>query len=209
MLSKEELEKYLNKVKDGDINSKNIIAKENIKLVHFVVNKYKTPLDKEELVSIGYLALSKAINTYDINKNVSFSTYTIKCIHNEINNKLRKKDEITISLESNDYSDEFNLKELIPCVDSENFILDIETKEILKDIYQQIELLKPLNKQIVELSLGLNGQKQHTLQEIANILNYKSTSSVLFHLQNSFNAIRNELIINGHEINYSKRKKKK
>lgn len=209
MLNKEELIKYFKQVKNGDINAKNIIAKENINLVYFVVNTYHTYLEKDELISLGNLGLAKAINTYDIDKNISFSTYAIKCIRNEINNKLRRKEVINISLESNNLSDEMNLKELIPSPDSENFILDIEYKEIIKDIYSQIEELKPLDKKILELSLGLNGQKKHTLLEIANILNYKSTSTVLSRLKNSFEKIRNQLIIDGHEINYAKKKSKK
>ncbi|MDR0978380.1 MAG: sigma-70 family RNA polymerase sigma factor [Lachnospiraceae bacterium] len=64
----------------------------NRKLVFYVLNRLGNilPGEYEDLVSIGYFALVKAVQNFDESKNMKFSTYAITCIKNELLQELRK-----------------------------------------------------------------------------------------------------------------------
>lgn len=73
-------------------------------LVHYVVNKlFKTmPLsvDREDLVNIGVIGLSEALERYDPYFGIKFETYAIPRIRGAIIDELRKQDWIPRSLRS-------------------------------------------------------------------------------------------------------------
>lgn len=58
-----------------------------MRLVAHIVKKYtSTERDyiNEDLISVGTIGLIKAVDSFDIERNVRFSTYAAKCIDNEI-----------------------------------------------------------------------------------------------------------------------------
>ncbi len=73
-------------------------------LVHYVVNKlFKTMpsnVDREDLVNIGVIGLSEALDRYDPNYGIKFETYAIPRIRGAIIDDLRKQDWIPRSLRS-------------------------------------------------------------------------------------------------------------
>lgn len=72
-----------------NIEERNKLVEENIKLVHYVVGKYFNKYgDTEEFISEGYIGLIKAANAYNKNSQYSFSTLAHKCIYNEISRYL-------------------------------------------------------------------------------------------------------------------------
>ena len=42
------------------------------------------PVSYTHLISIGTIGLIKAINTFDVDKNIKLATYASRCIENEI-----------------------------------------------------------------------------------------------------------------------------
>lgn len=96
--SEEELNIYFRNMKNGDLNARNAIIEHNIKLVINIVikNFYNTPYEINELVSVGLIGLIKSVDTFDINKNVKFITYSVTCIKNEILEFLRKNKKILL-----------------------------------------------------------------------------------------------------------------
>ena len=65
---------------------------DNIGLVYLVVNKkYNKARDKEDLIQEGMLGLHNAVDNFDVNYGVNFSTFAIKCIENQIKTYLRKE----------------------------------------------------------------------------------------------------------------------
>lgn len=71
---------------------KNAIAEENFSLVFYVVKMFQNSgVSYDELVSIAMVGYAKALNAYDTERNVKFSTYSINCIKNEILFFLRKE----------------------------------------------------------------------------------------------------------------------
>lgn len=85
-LTPEEESKYLNLHAIGDKHAKDMLIERNLRLVAHMVKKYNnTGREIDDLISIGTIGLIKAINTFDMNKNVKLSTYAARCIDNPLN----------------------------------------------------------------------------------------------------------------------------
>ena len=99
-LSKEEEEKYLALVAQGDKEAKDILIRHNMRLVAHVVKKYSGAADTDDLISVGSIGLIKAISTYKTGHGTALATYTARCIENEILMLIRsnKKHKNTLSL---------------------------------------------------------------------------------------------------------------
>ena len=101
-LSEEKEKEYLLKSKNGDIKARNILVEHNLRLVAHIIKKYyAVNVDQDDLVSIGTIGLIKAINTFDMDKNIKLSSYASRCIENEILMHFRnlKKSSQNVSLE--------------------------------------------------------------------------------------------------------------
>lgn len=84
-LTAEEEKIYLEKLAEGDEESKNILIERNLRLVAHVCKKYSTTnIDQEDLISIGTIGLIKGINSFDVSKGAKLSTYVSRCIDNAI-----------------------------------------------------------------------------------------------------------------------------
>ena len=80
-LTPEEEQKYLKLHAIGDNHAKDMLIERNLRLVAHMVKKYNnTGREIDDLISIGTIGLIKAINTFDMNKNVKLSTYAARCI---------------------------------------------------------------------------------------------------------------------------------
>ncbi len=82
-LTIEEEKQYLQKLKDGDEEARNILIERNLRLVAHVCKKYSsTKVEQDDLISIGTIGLIKGINSFEPTKNVKLSTYVSRCIDN-------------------------------------------------------------------------------------------------------------------------------
>ena len=99
-LSKENEEKYLALAERGDKDAKDILIRHNMRLVAHIAKKYSGVADTDDLISVGSMGLIKAISTYRSGRGTTLSTYTARCIENEILMLIRsnKKHRNTLSL---------------------------------------------------------------------------------------------------------------
>ena len=100
-LSKEEEEKYLERMKLGDKEARNILIEHNLRLVAHIVKKYEhSKEDSDDLISIGTIGLIKGIDSYSYKHGTRITTYCARCIENEILMYFRsnKKNSKNISL---------------------------------------------------------------------------------------------------------------
>ncbi|WP_423229866.1 RNA polymerase sporulation sigma factor SigK [Desnuesiella massiliensis] len=176
-LDEKEEECYLIKLKNGDLNAKNILVERNLRLVAHIVKKYSYPgKDIDDLISIGTVGLIKAIDSFDYTKGTRLATYAARCIENEIlmlirNNKKSKgevylQDPIGIDKEGNEIS-------LLDVLSSEeDSILEIvESKIQIKKLYNKINSsLHERERLIIEMRYGLIDGKAKTQREIAKLL---------------------------------------
>ena len=87
--SDEEME-LLQRLED-DSSIKQILIERNLGLVVYISRKFEnTGIDIEDLISIGTIGLMKAINSFNIDKNIKLATYASRCIENEILMFLRR-----------------------------------------------------------------------------------------------------------------------
>ncbi len=98
ILSKEEKEELLNKIKNGDDEARNKFINGNLRLVLSVIQRfYGRGENADDLFQIGCVGLIKAIDNFDISQNVQFSTYAVPMIIGEIRRYLRDNNSIRVS----------------------------------------------------------------------------------------------------------------
>ena len=85
ILSDIETQELLIKMQQGDESAREKLIYHNLKLVAYRVNrKFCTvEINHDDLMQIGIIGLIKAIDSFDIEKNIKISTYAIKCIDTE------------------------------------------------------------------------------------------------------------------------------
>ena len=174
-LSNEEAIELLIKAKNNDIESRNKLIEHNIKLVIYIVNKRfsYTNYSKKELVSIGINGIFKAIQNFNINKRINFSTYLAKTITNEILVYMRD-DKINIKNVESIY-EPLIIDEDILLIDILSSDIDLENDYINYVIYRYIdELVVNLpdkKRNVIELYYGFNGNDKMIQEEVGNKLN--------------------------------------
>ena len=175
-LSNEEEQKYILKMKAGDMDARNKLIEHNLRLVVFLAKKYEsTGYDLEDLVSIGSIGLIKGIETYKPDKNIKLATYSSRCIANEILMYIRKnkKRKTEVSLEDalnyDAEGNELHLEDILGTDDNiifDEFSFKLD-KELLK---QELKNLNDREKQIMTLRYGLNETEEYTQKEVAEML---------------------------------------
>lgn len=92
------IEELLLRAQNGDNKARNLIAEENIGLVHSSVRRfYGRGFETEDLFQIGCIGLLKAIQKFDTSFNVKFSTYAVPMIMGEIKRFIRDDGIIKVS----------------------------------------------------------------------------------------------------------------
>ena len=174
-LSSEEEKKYLERLKEGNEEARNILIERNLRLVAHVCKKYSTTkVEQDDLISIGTIGLIKGINSFDSSKGVRLATYVSRCVDNEVlmflrsNKKVnaevyledpigKDKDDNTVTLQEVLENNEKNIED------------EGDLKFKVKKLYEKMkEVLKAREKTILELRFGLGGKKPQTQNEIAD-----------------------------------------
>lgn len=175
-LSEEKEKEYLIKSKNGDIKARNILVEHNLRLVAHIIKKYyAVNVDQDDLVSIGTIGLIKAINTFDMDKNIKLSSYASRCIENEILMHFRnlKKSSQNVSLEDAvDIDKDGNTLKLMDLLSiDDDFADNLDKKLNLQKINKYLtETLTKRELQIINLRYGLNGSKPLTQREVSSIM---------------------------------------
>ena len=177
-LDEEEEKFYLEKLKEGDKEAKEVLIERNLRLVAHIVKKYSFPnKDVDELISIGTVGLIKAIDSFNFSKGTRLATYASRCIENEIlmlfrNNKKQKnevylQEPIGVDKEGNEIC-------LIDVLSSErDSVIDkVESKLEIKSLYRKMkEVLTKREYNIIIMRYGLDDGRNRTQRESAGLLN--------------------------------------
>lgn len=132
---------------------------------------------REELMSIGMVALQKAFMHFDPTKKIKFITFAQRCIDNEIFMYLRKfnKQKLELELDAplmNQDDDKITYLEAIQLLqkfsmDESDMINAIYQQDLLENIHEIMESLSPMDTYILNSSFGLNGEEKMTQRDIA------------------------------------------
>ncbi len=94
----EETTVLIAKSQAGDKKAREILIENNLGLVHHIVKRFAhRGYDSEDLFQIGSIGLMKAIDKFDLNYDVKFSTYAVPMIMGEIKRFLRDDGMIKVS----------------------------------------------------------------------------------------------------------------
>lgn len=174
-LSQEEERKVLEGL-ETDENAKKILIERNLRLVVYIAKKFEnTSVALEDLISVGTIGLVKAINTYDVAKNIKLATYASRCIENEILMQLRRtnklKNEVSIDepLNTDGDGNELLLSDIIG-TDEDVIFKNIERAVDNQLIKESIRKLNKREKIIMELRFGFISGKEKTQKEVADML---------------------------------------
>ena len=97
-LTEKEKIKLLKLIKSGDKKAREKLINGNLRLVLSVIQKFANRGEgPDDLFQIGCIGLIKAIDNFDINQNVRFSTYAVPMIIGEIRRHLRDNNSIRVS----------------------------------------------------------------------------------------------------------------
>ena len=175
-LSTVEEEEMLQKLAQNDENVKKVLVERNLRLVVYISKKFEcTSCGIEDLISIGTIGLMKAINTFDVSKNIKLATYASRCIENEILMYLRRtsklKNEVSIDepLNTDGDGNELLLSDVIG-TDEDIIFKRIEDEVDRKLINESIEKLNGREKNIMELRFGFKSGVEKTQKEVADML---------------------------------------
>lgn len=176
-LSKEEEEKCINKMQEGDTASRNKLIEHNLRLVAHIVKKfdYKN-IDQDDLISVGTIGLIKGVDTFVPNKGNRLTTYCAKCIQNEIlmyfraNNKNNKNISLNEPVGFDKDGNEISILDVVKAP-KPDFIEEINLKDNVRLLKSYLKVLTKREKEIIVKRYGLNGEEEWTQKMIADKLN--------------------------------------
>ena len=98
ILSNEEKNELLKKIKNGDEEARKQFINGNLRLVLSVIQRFNNRGENaDDVFQIGCIGLIKAIDNFDLSQNVQFSTYAVPMIIGEIRRYLRDNNSIRVS----------------------------------------------------------------------------------------------------------------
>ncbi|MBQ7324026.1 MAG: RNA polymerase sporulation sigma factor SigK [Clostridia bacterium] len=175
-LSKEDEERYLQRIAEGDNEAKEILVKHNMRLVAHIAKKYSGAAETDDLISVGSIGLIKAISTYKSGRGTTLSTYTARCIENEIlmlirankkhRNNLSLSDPIGMDKDGNELTLMDLLFEKEDCV-FEEVEHSLQREKLLEQIRR---ILTEREYTILCLRYALKGGIPLPQREVANLL---------------------------------------
>lgn len=175
-LDKEEEEKTFAMLATDPDTARRRLIEHNLRLVVYIARKFdNTGVHIEDLISIGTIGLIKAVNTFNVKKNIKLATYASRCIENEILMHLRRscRQKLEVSLdEPMNIDSDGNELLLSDVLGTEYDVVSREFEdEIDKELLQKaMEKLEPREKEIVTLRYGLYGTEERTQKQVADMM---------------------------------------
>lgn len=161
-----------------DKEARSALIEHNLRLVVYIARKFdNTSVGVEDLISIGTIGLIKAINTFDVDKNIKLATYASRCIENEIlmylrrNSKTRMEVSIDEPLNVDWDGNELLLSDILG-TDDDVISRKLEDEVEITLLGKAINKLSPREQTIIRLRFGLNNAdgKEKTQKEVADLL---------------------------------------
>lgn len=98
LLTNEEKEMLFERIQKGDMEARELYIKGNLRLVLSVIKRFSSSSENaDDLFQIGCVGLMKAVDHFDPDRLVKFSTYAVPMIIGEIRRYLRDNSSIRVS----------------------------------------------------------------------------------------------------------------
>lgn len=156
----------LKKCKAGDLDARNMLVEHNLRLVAHIVKKYaNSENDIDDMISIGTIGLIKAVDSFDIDKNIKLATYASRCIENEILMMLRseKKRSGDIYMQepigTDGEGNEISLMDILSSTEDSPLKQMIDRESVEGLMEAALTVLEPREKMILEKRYGISFEK--------------------------------------------------
>ncbi len=175
-LSKEEELKIIEQLHQGNVEARDKLVEHNLRLVVYIAKKFENSgVNIEDLISIGTIGLIKAVNTFKADKNIKLATYASRCIENEILMHLRKVNQqrLDISLDEPlnvDWDGNELLLSDVLGSDGLEINDNVECEDEKRILHICMDELSNRERLIMNMRFGMDGKKEHTQKEVADIL---------------------------------------
>ncbi|MBO5910067.1 MAG: RNA polymerase sporulation sigma factor SigK [Clostridia bacterium] len=176
-LNKDEENDLVAKMSAGDKDAKIRLIEHNMRLVAHIVKKYSSTAEADDLISAGSIGLIKALNSYNLEKGASLSTYAARCIENEIlmllraNKKHISVDSLDETLGTDSDDNDVSLMDTIPQNDEDGVFFKVNNSLLMETIDNIMK--QKLNQReyfVVKYRYGLGGSPAYTQREVAEML---------------------------------------
>ena len=149
-------EQLLRRAREGDKSAKDALVSANLGLVHHIVKRFiGRGVETEDLFQIGSIGLLKAIEHFNIEFGVQFSTYAVPMIEGEIKRFLRddgmikvsrsiKENGIKISRAVNEYMQQYGKEPTVlelsdmTKLSDEDIVMAMEASNDVESLYKTI-----------------------------------------------------------------------
>ena len=174
--TKEEEEKVMQALRDGDESVREGLIEHNLRLVVYIARKFEnTGVGVEDLISIGTIGLIKAVGTFDAGKKIKLATYASRCIENEILMYLRRhsRTRMEVSLDEPlnvDWDGNELLLSDVMGTDPDLVGRELERETDRALLREAISRLTVREQKIMQMRFGLDGCKERTQRDVADEL---------------------------------------
>ena len=177
-LSREEENALLARLEQGEREGevRQQLIERNLRLVVYIARRFEnTGVGIEDLISIGTIGLIKAVETYQPARNIKLATYASRCIENEILMYLRKnanrRGEVSLDepLNTDWDGNELLLSDVLG-TDSDIIEKPLEEHVERDLLLGAVERLSERERTIITLRFGLDGRRERTQKEVADLL---------------------------------------
>jgi len=176
-LDKDEETSLVERMSAGDKDAKIQLIEHNMRLVAHIVKKYSSTAEADDLISAGSIGLIKALNSYNLEKGASLSTYAARCIENEIlmllraNKKHIAVDSLDETLGTDSDNNDISLMDTIPQKEEDDVFFKVSNSMLMETIDKIMQ--QKLSKReyfVVKYRYGLNSSPAYTQREVAEML---------------------------------------
>ncbi len=175
-LSRDEEERAIQALKNGDEDAKRLLIEHNLRLVVYIARRFEnTGVGLEDLISIGTIGLIKAIGTFNADKNIKLATYASRCVENEILMYLRKisSQRAEVSLDeplNTDWDGNELLLSDVLGTDGQEISKPMEDDADRQMLLDAVFGLAERERNIIIMRFGLCGSSEFTQKEVADIM---------------------------------------
>lgn len=174
-LPPDEEQKYLERVKNGDAEAREVLIRHNLRLVAHIAKKYHTAGEADDLISVGSIGLIKGIENFEYGKGSQLATYAAKCIENEIlmyirsNKRHRSNVSLSEAVGTDKEGNEVTLMDILP-LKEESVFSKVETSVLYEKVLGVMsEVLTERESMIIRMRYGI-GTWPRTQIEVAKAL---------------------------------------
>ncbi|MBR3929906.1 MAG: RNA polymerase sporulation sigma factor SigE [Clostridia bacterium] len=175
-LTRDEEEMLVRRSDAGDELARSSLIERNLRLVVFIARKFEnTGIGIEDLISIGAIGLIKAVNSFNLDRQIKLATYASRCIENEILMVLRRTNRIKTEVSfdeplNTDWDGNELLLSDIMGTEPDLVSKDIEADEEKRALHKAIDKLSIREREIISLRYGMTDGNERTQKEVADMM---------------------------------------